>query len=164
MAAALRLQKDSIQPAYAYTPQHPHTTQPHCHHPGGHSADEPGDLLAKRLKEVVAEQVSRDRDAYPSPIVVDVPSSGQSAVGDEIETTSDMATAGWTSARSSMSYASDDSRLPYSPVSNQGNNLHAHPAAYTPLSVERKYNPVVYGEFLLKKVTSNFNTPGKGRY
>lgn len=137
--------------------------QRHYHYLAGQGNGEPGELLAKRLKEIVNDQASRSQEASPVPIVLDVPSITQSAVADDSESISDKATAGWTSARSSVSYASDEPRMPYSPVSNQDNGLHAHSNVYTPLSVERKYNSVVYGEFLMKKVTNNFDT-GKGRY
>ena len=65
-------------------------------------------------------------------------------------------TGGTTSARSSMSFP--ELRTPQSPLTPH----HAH-VAYTPLSIEKRYEPVVYGDFLLKKVGNNF-TVGKGKY
>ena len=72
------------------------------------------------------------------------------------ENESTRATNGTSSARSSMSFP--ELRTPQSPLTPH----HAH-AAYTPLSVEKRYESVVYGEFLLKKVANNF-TDGKGKY
>ncbi|KAI5122786.1 hypothetical protein M0805_000130 [Coniferiporia weirii] len=149
LSAAIRLQKDSIQPAYAYTPHLPHISHPHHHHDG------PAETLTQRLRELVAEQ--RERSYRSSP---DASSASHSAYGDDAE--SDRATGGWTSVRSSLSISSGDLKAPHSPATPHTPSAHAH-VAHTPLSVERHYSPVVYGEFLLNKVTNNFAT-GKGKY
>ena len=144
LPAALRHQHDSIQPAYAYTPTHPHVHYSHCHH-------EPADLLTQRLKELV---VNKEGLAVPHSGSSD--SSSAVSLKDYEENESTRATNGTSSARSSMSFP--ELRTPQSPLTPH----HAH-AAYTPLSVEKRYESVVYGEFLLKKVANNF-TDGKGKY
>lgn len=113
----------------------------------------------------MAEQVARESAAASASASAsgsgssELPSSAQSAL-DDSDSVSDMATAGWTSARSSVSYASDSVRMPYSPIGDDGNRFGG---VHTPISVERKYKPVVYGDFLMKKVAGNFDS-GKGRY
>lgn len=113
-------------------------------------------MLTRRLSELA---VARQNETEGSVI-----SSGSSDHSDDTDRRSDKATAGWASARSSLSVpgagagskSAYSPRTPYTPIS------HSH-AAYTPISVERHYAPVVYGEFLLNKVGNNFNT-GKGKY
>ena len=171
LAAALRLQKDSIQPAYAYQPHSPHIPYPHCHHIQG----EPAETLAQRLKELeLADRTSNppsstssdNSSVYSSP--TKVKGSSASIDGDDTGTGSDKATAGTMSHRSSLSTISSGAgvsgrktkphtpRTPYTPIT------HTH-VEYKPISVEKHYDSVVYGEFLMKKVGSNFAT-GKGKY
>ncbi|KAL5520119.1 hypothetical protein ACEPAG_1779 [Sanghuangporus baumii] len=169
LAAALRLQKDSIQPAYAYQPHTPHIPYPHCHHNQG----EPAETLAQRLKELaLAERLSAppssassDSSSVYSIPVKNGKDSGANSGGEDAD--SDRATTGSMSVRSTLSTVSNGTkgadktnphtpRTPYTPIS------HTH-VEYKPISVEKHYAPVVYGEFLMKKVGNNFAT-GKGKY
>lgn len=87
-----------------------------------------------------------------------------SAGGGSDDAESDKATTGSMSVRSTLSTLTNGTsmstdtgvRTPYTPIT------HTH-VAYVPLSVEKHYKPVVYGEFLLSKVGNNFAT-GKGKY
>lgn len=47
-----------------------------------------------------------------------------------------------------------------SAASISGVTPHSH--VHTPVSVEKRYSPVVYGEFLTRKVSNNFSVDGKG--
>lgn len=163
LPAALRLQKDSIQPAYAYQPHHPHVSYPHCHHQG-----EPAEALEQRLKELVLEDRASAPPSSASSDSSSVYSRSAKDFKDELsgaeDNESDRATMGSLSVRSSLSTVSNGTgtkkiyspRTPYTPIN------HTH-ISYTPLSVEKHYDSVVYGEFLMKKVGNNFAT-GKGKY
>lgn len=96
-----------------------------------------------------------------------------------------MATAGWESVRSSMSATSDDADMLASPITPQtpappsapqlkvlssgdlpvsGHKLGEEHHIHTPMSPEKHYQPVVYGEFLMKKVSGNFVDGKREKY
>ena len=188
LPAALRLQKDSIQPAYVYTPHTPHT--PHTHPPSlkseqGHVV-RPAEQLARRLTELAESKDSQHllpRATQPP----DAKSALKRSRRDS-DAESNMATAGWESVRSAMSVTSDDVDGVASPITPQtpapppapelkvlspdevpkgedkAGTTDGHPHDHTPMSVETRYQPVVYGDFLMKKVAGNFVNGKREKY
>lgn len=151
LAAALRLQKDSIQPAYAYVPHTPPVLAPHCHEdPTTMLPEEPAETLAQRLEALLHDPPSSSA-LHSSASTASFSSGGSEDGGDTRVST----------PRTSPPSSFDARRLSASSSLRHGNSHilpHSH-HAHTPVSVEKRYAPVIYGEFLMRKVAGNF-TPG----
>ena len=153
LAAALRLQKDSIQPAYAYTPHTPPVLVPHCHEDSSTmQPGEPVETLAQRLEELVRGTPSSP-PLHSSASAASI-SSSEDGHGTKSSTPHTSPPSSFDARRFSGSSALKPGVSRILPHSH-----HAH----TPMSVEKRYSPVVYGDFLMSKVAANFTPEAVGK-